>query len=400
MPASASLSMPYPAYAEYPSAPGISAVQTDGGTVSVRWEDGLESRYHAIFLRDHAPDPDTFNFETREHSREADSYPAGLKVSQAAITEAGALRLTFAPEGLNATFHSGWLRANDYSNRVTQDPAAIAPTPWRGETLSEIPTFEGANILTDEAALSDWLVAIAEYGLGRLRNVSTQDGTVLKVARRIGPVRTSNFGEIFDVKAKVSPDSNAYTGLALFPHTDLCTREYEPGLQFLHCIENSVPGGNALYIDALAVAHDIRNEEPETFEALTALPWSFSNRAKDTDYRWRTPIIVLGPDGEVAEIRLTGFLRSPPDLPFDDVPRAYAAMQALCTRLRDPKYALSFAYAPGDLVCFDNRRILHGREAFDPGGGSRWLQGCYADKDGLRSAYDAMCRAGMLEAAE
>jgi gamma-butyrobetaine dioxygenase len=34
------------------------------------------------------------------------------------------------------------------------------------------------------------------------------------------------------------------------------------------------------------------------------------------------------------------------------------------------------------------------------GEGTRWLQGCYADKDGLRSAYDAMCREGVLEAAE
>ena len=45
----------------------------------------------------------------------------------------------------------------------------------------------------------------------------------------------------------------------------------------------------------------------------------------------------------------------------------------------------------------DNTRVLHARKGYS-GEGSRWLQGCYADKDGLRSAYDAMCRAGMLEA--
>jgi alpha-ketoglutarate-dependent taurine dioxygenase len=33
---------------------------------------------------------------------------------------------------------------------------------------------------------------------------------------------------------------------------------------------------------------------------------------------------------------------------------------------------------------FDNRRIVHGREAYDGrASAGRWLQGCYADIDGL-----------------
>ena len=39
--------------------------------------------------------------------------------------------------------------------------------------------------------------------------------------------------------------------------------------------------------------------------------------------------------------------------------------------------------APGDLVMFDNRRVLHGRSAYRPSARGRWLQGCYAERDGL-----------------
>ena len=39
----------------------------------------------------------------------------------------------------------------------------------------------------------------------------------------------------------------------------------------------------------------------------------------------------------------------------------------------------------GDLFIVDNRRVLHGRTAYDPTGGTRHLQGCYADIDGLHS---------------
>jgi gamma-butyrobetaine dioxygenase len=31
--------------------------------------------------------------------------------------------------------------------------------------------------------------------------------------------------------------------------------------------------------------------------------------------------------------------------------------------------------AAGQMVAFDNRRVLHGREAFDPSTGRRFLQG-------------------------
>ncbi|MFO6465778.1 TauD/TfdA family dioxygenase [Jannaschia sp. KMU-145] len=37
---------------------------------------------------------------------------------------------------------------------------------------------------------------------------------------------------------------------------------------------------------------------------------------------------------------------------------------------------------------FDNRRILHGRAAFDPSTGARHLRGCYVD----RGEFDARLR--------
>lgn len=36
---------------------------------------------------------------------------------------------------------------------------------------------------------------------------------------------------------------------------------------------------------------------------------------------------------------------------------------------------------PGECVVFNNRRILHGRAAFESGTGDRWLKGAYLDYD-------------------
>ncbi len=62
-----------------------------------------------------------------------------------------------------------------------------------------------------------------------MRNLPTEPGSLEAIARRIGPVRPTNFGELFNVRAKPDPDSNAYTAIALPPHVDLPTREYHPG---------------------------------------------------------------------------------------------------------------------------------------------------------------------------
>ena len=60
---------------------------------------------------------------------------------------------------------------------------------------------------------------------------------------------------------------------------------------------------------------------------------------------------------------------------------------------------VTFRLNPGEAFVVDNTRVLHARKGYS-GEGTRWLQGCYADKDGLRSAYDARRRQKLAEAAE
>ena len=51
--------------------------------------------------------------------------------------------------------------------------------------------------------------------------------------------------------------------------------------------------------------------------------------------------------------------------------------------IHDKKYRVTTYMKPGQLVIFDNQRILHARgEVVSPGVG-RWVQGCYVNRDGL-----------------
>ncbi len=74
-----------------------------------------------------------------------------------------------------------------------------------------------------------------------------------------------------------------------------------------------------------------------------------------------------------------------------DIPRAYESLRVFAEMARDPRFQLTYPFRPGDLVGFDNRRILHGRDSFESGG-TRHLRGCYADHDDLFSRLRVLRR--------
>ena len=88
-----------------------------------------------------------------------------------------------------------------------------------------------------------------------------------------------------------------------------------------------------------------------------------------SDYRWSSPPIVLDRSGTVTEIRFGNWLRSPSAVDFDSVEAVYAAAAAMAAVASRDEFAVHLELEPGDLIAFDNRRILHGREAFDAAGG-------------------------------
>ena len=68
---------------------------------------------------------------------------------------------------------------------------------------------------------------------------------------------------------------------------------------------------------------------------------------------------------------------------------SYKAYRAFSDNVNDPKLAVNFKLNPGECFITDNTRVLHARTAYS-GKGTRWLQGCYVDKDGLLSAISTM----------
>lgn len=149
-----------------------------------------------------------------------------------------------------------------------------------------------------------------------------------------------------------------------------------------------------MLVDGYAVAKAIRAADPAAYEILTTIAWPYSNRAHDTDYRWRSPVFRLNDRGAVDEVRAGVWVRAPLDAPFSRVEEAYRALRVFYEVARDPGFALRVTYRPGDLIAMDNRRLLHGRDAYDQSSGERWLQGCYGEREELFSRLRILARQG------
>lgn len=371
----------------------IADVALDGRFVDLRWADGSTLRTFDLWLRENAVGAGGVDLATREGLFDPAELSDEVAVRSARIDDDGALRVTWSPDGVEATYHPGWLRhvANGLHRPTSWLPP---PEPWTAATMPELPTHDGSCVLDGgprgDRVFADWLDDLLRRGVSRLRGCPVDPDFNASLAARIGAVRDTNFGAHWDVRADVtmagdaSTNSTANTNRRLGPHTDLPTRETPPGFQFLHCIANEAGGGFSTMADGAAVVAALQAEHPEHYEALTTLRWIFFNRGPGIDHRWSGPLIDLGVEGSPLTLRAFYPVRGFPDMAPHDMPRAYEALRCFSRLADSDRFKLASAFVPGDLVAFDNRRILHGRDAFESGG-HRHLRGMYIDHDDVRS---------------
>lgn len=354
------------------------------------WADGRTARFHHVWLRDNCPCPDCRHPSIAE--RTLDTITIDLAIVPASIEVIdGALAVGW-PDGHRSVFTPDWLATYAYEPGFR----ASVPTPlrlWRSNDLGAMPEVDFDAVMQSDEGLLTYLCQLREWGVSFVRNAPTEEGRVTGLAERIAFVRNSNFGLIWDVRSKPAADSLAYTSHPLTPHTDLVSRADQPGLQFLHCIVFDATGGDSVLVDGFAAADDLRRGDPDAFAVLTTTPVPYRYRSGDCDVTATAPIIRLDHRGELDEIRYSNALLAPLDVDPDRMTELYRAIRAFTTRLRSGEFTLRFRLQPGDVMTFDNHRVLHGRDSFDPQSGERLLQGCYVDRD------DYLSRLRLLESA-
>ena len=220
------------------------------------------------------------------------------------------------------------------------------------------------------------------YGICLVQDVPSEPGSVLSFAETVGFVRSTNYGSMFDVVTVPDPNNLAYTSLGLPLHTDNPYREPCPTVQLLHCLQPSAQGGASQFSDGFAAAAELERVDPAAYAVLTSTPLTFAFRDAQVELSATRPMIELGAGGYVTAISVNHRSMQTPDPAAVDVAAFYRAYRRFASLVDEAKIELRLR--AGQLVGFDNRRVLHARSAFDVTE-RRHLQGCYIDIDAVRS---------------
>ena len=98
---------------------------------------------------------------------------------------------------------------------------------------------------------------------------------------------------------------------------------------------------------------------------------------------FHSPLITLNKDDDFNDIRFSIATMAALDCNPKKMQKFYNAYRKFGKLLHHDKFTVKFKLKSGDLFSFNNRRILHGRTAFDPNSGHRHLQGYYMDRDDI-----------------
>lgn len=368
------------------AAHNVSRLTHDTQALNVHWENDRISRFEAIWLRDNCACPVCRHPQAMERLYMFIDHEAPY-ITHASLVTPDTLEVRFSQgaEHHVSRFTTGWLWQHCYSvaARLDREPRQKL---WDTHLNGLLPTVDFDAYMGTDDGLREWIEAIQSHGIVLLRGVPQESRKLLEVARRIGPVRQTNFGEYYDVVSMPKPNAVAYTALGLELHTDLVNWRFPPDVQMLSCLKSSVSGGESLFADGFRVAEDLRKANPGAFALLSNQLVEFRFHDADCDIRTSAPMLTLDVRGQLTRIRFNNWLRSTLNVPNELVTPMYEAIALLWSMLRDPHYHLNLKLNPGELIAYDNNRVLHGRKSFDPNSGERHLQGCYMNMEDLSSA--------------
>ncbi|MHA6325891.1 2-trimethylaminoethylphosphonate dioxygenase [Roseivivax sp. CAU 1753] len=358
-------------------------------------------RFHAIWLRDNAADPATRDPGNGQRRIALRDIPPDTTIGSADLTGA-TVAVTFQPEGKTVSYDLSWLAAHAYDTAKARPRGWTAPgiALWDAGLANDVPVGDFNQLCGDRAALRRWLGAVNRYGFAKVVGGPVAEGALFRIVDLFGHVRETNYGRHFEVRTEVNPTNLAYTGLGLQAHTDNPYRDPVPTVQVLYCLESSAAGGANMVVDGFAAARRLRDENAAYFDVLAdhCARFEYAGDA-GVCLTARRPMIELAPDGELIAVRFNNrSMAAVTDVPFDRMATYYAAYRRLGEIIDDPAMEVTFRLATGEAFIVVNTRVLHARKGYS-GDGTRWLQGCYADTDGLRSTHDALCRARLPEAA-
>ena len=360
----------------------ITNIEKNNSYLKIIWSDGEESKFNFMWLRDNCPT--AHDKDSRHRMFNILNVSERLNPKKYMVNSNGKLEIEWSEGDHTSYFDQKWLRDNCYT--LKHKTKYISPyTLWNNELQNNLNSIiiDHDEIISSDEGLIKWLELLHKQGIAIVKNSPTEKESAFPVLNRISHTRETFFKTPFEVINIPKPNNSAYTAHELRNHMDLPWFENPPGYQFLHCLINAAEGGDSSAVDGFAVSEYLKQNEKEIFDTLVNVYLKF----RDKDYTqvlhrsFHAPAISLTKDGDYNDIRFSVATMDALDCQPDEMDKVYNAHRRFGNLLHDDNFQIKFRLKPGDIFSFNNRRILHGRTAFDPNSGHRHLQGYYMDRD-------------------
>lgn len=229
--------------------------------------------------------------------------------------------------------------------------------PWDNEL--DIDEFRQDADSVDDILSKDVLSDLEKRGISQIRITaqSPHDYVIKAVAKLLGPLTNSQndfSGSVKLIQPTASGAANSGDTLAdLGFHVDGTQHPATPSILVFHYISGAKVGATSVFVDLAKVLLDI--DEDRRYRILTNLARADAAVFKKKGMVHKGPIFYFSPTGKlVCRVR------------FDNVIKVNSKCKSDFTFLRkranEPQYALEFKPRNGDIVLFDNWRVLHARD--------------------------------------
>ncbi|XP_063690473.1 probable gamma-butyrobetaine dioxygenase [Bolinopsis microptera] len=306
------------------------------------------------------------------------SFAPGIKVEEIGRMSDHYLGLKWSDghEGLIARTMRGDYGPNPIQSRMEKllDLTKRKNTEQKfwGEPDAEVSKlWDYSWVIKDVDNTTEFLTHYMRYGIVFLKGIPAEEGMldVVEEGLKMKPLRRTVFKTVDLVKYKPTPSNPGYGSGGLAPHLDLSYYYQTPHVQFFHCVENTVEGGESFWVDSFSAIKEMSEKRPDLLEVLKTVPVTYRYTPPGTGLFQMTHhcvVNMLGKDiwqtvDQPFNLDSAMFTRFTDTGTREKFWEAYTYYRGL---VEDPSRHYTKRLNSGEFVITDNWRVYHARRPF------------------------------------
>ncbi len=359
----------------------VNKIQVLSEGLKVCFKNNSEDIFPYLWLRDHAKDENNWDERSNQRKTFSAKINPDIKIKKASISNEGQfIDIKWPDTENNIKYSSEFLFKNSINYSSKKNKIVV----WKHKEINDDIFLNYKNVISKKG-FKKFLTKLYAYGFVVITNCKKNMSSVETLAKKIGYVRNSIFGGLWSFESNADMADSAYTNEELRPHTDSTYSNDAPGLQLLLCCEYDAKGGESIMVDGLKIAETIKAKNKILFDSLTKIEVPGNYTGDGVILEAKRPIIRLNNKKEIDQISFNNYDRAPFRLDPELTKIFYEAISLFDNLANSKEYQWRHILKPGELLIFNNWRVLHGRGSFK---GKRKIKGCYINKED----FDSSCK--------